>query len=100
MKRLVSFGSRKELDPEQVNFLKADINYTFIYLKDGSRILTSTTLKELENRLKSYAFLRPNRSLLINTRFIKMSNTETIILQNNDIIKISRRRQKSLTKVI
>ncbi|MCA0363403.1 MAG: LytTR family transcriptional regulator [Bacteroidetes bacterium] len=100
MEKLVSFGSRKELDPAQVNFLKADNNYTFIYLKDGSRLLTSTTLKKLENRLKSFAFLRPNRSLLVNIQFIKMSNSETLILENNDIIKISRRRQKRLIEEI
>lgn len=96
MKRLVSFGSRKELDPSSVNFLIADINYTYIYLKDGSKILSSTNLKELESRLKAHAFLRPNRSILVNARFIKGCTSSSIILKNNEIIKISRRRQKKI----
>lgn len=100
MKTLVSFGSRKKLDPEQVDFLKAEINYTFIYLTDGTKILSSTSIGILETRLKSFAFCRPNRSLLVNTRFIKMNTIEELVLKNNEVIKISRRRQKQLLKVI
>lgn len=96
MKILVSFGSRQKLDPKEVNFLKAEINYTYIYLKDGTRILSSTTLKELESRLKPHSFLRPNRSVLINTKYIKDCIDCSLILKNNEIIKISRRRKKKL----
>ncbi|HLO42694.1 MAG TPA: LytTR family DNA-binding domain-containing protein [Leadbetterella sp.] len=100
MKKLVSFGSRKELDPEKVDFLKAEINYTHIYLNDGSRILSSTSLGILESRLKPFAFCRPNRSHLVNARFIKRTTEEALVLQNNEIVKISRRRQKRILKAI
>jgi DNA-binding LytR/AlgR family response regulator len=97
MNKLISFGSRNILDPKQVNFLKADINYTYIFLNDGSKILSSTSIGVLETRLRSCKFLRPNRSLLINTNFIKSRNNGELILKNDEIIKVSRRRLKEIT---
>ena len=46
-------------------------NYTYVFLSNGSRILVSKTLKEFEELLGSYGFMRVHRSYLINSRFIK-----------------------------
>jgi DNA-binding LytR/AlgR family response regulator len=50
--------------------LKSDINYTVIYLDDGSQILSSTTIGILEKRLKEFNFFRQSRSFIINLQFV------------------------------
>jgi two-component system, LytTR family, response regulator len=45
--------------------LEADGNYTFIYLKDGTRIYTSKILKYFEDLLPSNQFYRPHNSHII-----------------------------------
>ncbi len=64
--KLIHLGSRKNISPANILMLKADTNYTIIYLDNGSKILSSTTLRKFEERLKDFQFFRPNRSIIFN----------------------------------
>jgi|AntRauTorckE5430_2_1112549.scaffolds.fasta_scaffold50125_2 two-component system LytT family response regulator len=66
MKKEVSIGSRTRVLPDEIIQLEAKQDYTVIHFKDGSSLLSSTTLGTLEKRLQSYAFFRVNRSTVIN----------------------------------
>lgn len=96
---LIHLGSRKNISPSDILMLKADCNYTHIFLNDGSKILSSTTIGVLEKRLKDFNFFRPNRSIILNLQFISdfkaMAQTGRfghILLKNNTKIAVSRRK--------
>ncbi|HEY1054429.1 MAG TPA: LytTR family DNA-binding domain-containing protein [Emticicia sp.] len=86
--------------PSQILMLKADINYTHIFLSDGSSVTSSRTLGIFEQRLSNQAFFRLNRSVIINLNFMADFEMEyaTIRMENDEAIAISRRRIKNFLK--
>ena len=104
---LIHLGSRKNIAPECILMLKSDINYTTIYLDDGSQILSSTTIGILEKRLKEFSFFRTHRSTIINLQFVAdfEKNTETgnfsrVFLKNKEEVPLSRRKTTKFMKII
>lgn len=104
---LIHLGSRKNIPSSSILMLKSDINYTIIYLNDGSKILSSTTLGKIEKRLKDFQFFRPNRSIIFNLDFMADFEDESqsgcfgkILLKNNEKIALSRRRTEAFLKII
>jgi DNA-binding LytR/AlgR family response regulator len=93
---LIPFGGRMKIDPKTILLLKADINYTQVYLEDGSTVLSSITLGTLAKRLHEFSFFRPNRSVLINLDYMVAFEAASaqIKMENNEVFKISRRRAK------
>ncbi|SOE21062.1 LytTr DNA-binding domain-containing protein [Spirosomataceae bacterium TFI 002] len=95
----VKIGSRMEVFPNQILMLKADQNYTYVFLKNGSKILSSTTLGTIEKRLVGNTFFRVNRSTVVNTQHIINTGRKNLEIQTTEtskplVIKISRRRTK------
>ncbi len=104
---LIHLGSRKKISASSILMLKADINYTLIYLDDGNQILSSTTIGVLEKRLKEYNFFRPNKSFVINLAFMSdYENKDTscdyvkILLKNNLKISLSRRKTAQFLEIV
>lgn len=104
---LISIGGRKKIAPTRILMLKADINYTLVFLDDGSKILSSTTIGILEKRLKEYSFFRTHRSTIINLQYFsnfectdKISSFSIIRLKNDAKIPLSRRKTPEFLKVI
>jgi DNA-binding LytR/AlgR family response regulator len=101
----IRMGAMKKIAPHDILMLKADANYTQIYLNDGSHFLSSITLGKLEKRLIGYAFIRPNRSFLVNPHFIDKIHLRTypelgptIQLLDNTVIPIARRKTIEIEK--
>jgi len=68
---------------------ESDGNYTVIYLNNGSKILISKTLKEYNELLKEYNFIRIHKSHLINTDcIVKYEKRDSGIVCMNDGSKI------------
>ncbi len=59
------------VNPEDIIRCESDRNYTFIFLKDGRRILVSRTIKEYDEMLTEFNFFRIHQSHLINLNFLK-----------------------------
>lgn len=104
---LIHLGSRKNIAPDSILMMKSDINYTTIYLVDGSQILSSTTMGILEKRLKEFKFFRPNRSFIINLQFVadfenkvRTGAFSRILLKNNESVPLSRRRTTAFLKIM
>jgi DNA-binding LytR/AlgR family response regulator len=104
---LIHLGSRKNISPSNILMLKSDINYTIIYLKDGSKIMSSTTMGKIEKRLKDFHFFRPNRSIIFNLDFMadfedkaQSGSFGKILLKNNEKIALSRRKSEAFFKII
>jgi len=81
---------------ENISFLKAESNYCFVCLIDGTRLLVSKTLNDLDEQINSEKFIRVHRSFTVNVDHIRKLDTSeglVIILNNNEKIPVSRRKK-------
>lgn len=72
-------------------------NYTLLHLKNGTTMISSRTLKVYHTVLQEVDFLRIHKGHLINMRFLRnYDETQMLyaVMQNRDIISISRRKRK------
>lgn len=95
-------GLRFEL-VDEIRYLEAEGNYTYLYFKDDSKLLVCRTLQELQKRLPQQRFLRIHRSYLINAdyllRYVR-GKGGYIILEGNTHLNVSAgRRQEFLERV-
>jgi two-component system, LytTR family, response regulator len=88
------------LEIDKIIRCEADLNYTKFILTDNKHFLSSKTLKEYEDLLAIHAnFMRVHRSHLVNLDYIlKFKNEGFLILKDNSMIPISRRRKEEVMK--
>jgi DNA-binding LytR/AlgR family response regulator len=92
----IHVGSRKFIRPEEMQYLESDLNYTVIALRNGQKIMSSTTLKKIERRLHSFKnFIRINRSTIINLDFVESKQDNHFILPDKQIFTFSRRQSRT-----
>ena len=91
----IPVGGRKKVQPDDIIFLEGKINYTLIFLADGSNLFVATTLKQLQKRLSFACFFRVHKSQIVNLRFVeeRENQAEKIFLSNGVLVKISRRKK-------
>jgi len=90
----------KEL--QQIERLQADSNYTQIYLRTGSPIMASKTLKVFEDLLSKYGFIRVHQSHLVRQNEIvslHLTNNE-LELKSGAIVPFSRRNKSKLIALL
>src|SRR5690606_20141891 len=78
---------------------QADDNYTRVCLEGGEELIVSKTLKEYDELLAPYRFLRTHQSHLVNRQFIKSLLKEdggTILMQDHVKIPISRQNKEKV----
>ncbi len=81
----------------------SDNYYTNFYFTNGQKLLISKTLKENEKLLKGHNFIRPHKSHLINTKYIKgfmKGDGGFIIMTDDSKIPVSRRRKEMIIEII
>lgn len=73
--------------------LEGQVNYTLVYLSDGSQVLVALTLKRLVARLPAPAFVRLHRKHIINRQYVVafQPNHQQVCLEAGETIGISRR---------
>lgn len=82
---------------------ESDNYYTNFFFMDGTRLLISKTLKENENLLHEHNFVRPHKSHLINTKYIKgflKNDGGYIVMTDGSEIPVSRRRKEEIMEII
>lgn len=62
------------IDPEDIVFCQADVNYTEIYLGKGRKEVVTVNIGKLNEMLDPDAFYRISRSHLINTRYLSKAD--------------------------
>jgi two-component system LytT family response regulator len=92
-----------ELVPaDQVVRCEADDNYTYLFLKNTTRILASRTLKEMEEQLREFpAFVRVHHSYIVNlNEVVKYVRGEGgyLIMTDGSTVNVSRSRKEGLLK--
>lgn len=78
---------------------QSEKNYTYFYFADRDRIIVSKTLKEFEEILTDYGFMRVHRSHLVNLKFIeRYDKTEggLLIMTDQSKVDVSHRKKEAL----
>ena len=82
---------------------ESDGNYTTFYLKNGEKLLISKTLKEYDELLTPYGFLRVHQSHLINLKEIKSfikTDGGYIKMKDGSSVSISRQRRETVLRIL
>ncbi len=85
-------------------YLEADDNYCRVYLEGNQEIVVCRTLRSYEEELNPNVFFRCHKSYLVNILHIReyhnRKNEFIIVLQDNTMIKVARRRVSELKKFL
>lgn len=80
---------------------RADSNYTIIHLKNKQKIIASRTLKEIEEMLEDYSFVRVHHSSVVNLneveKYIK-GEGGYMLMSDGTTVDVSRSRKEMLLK--
>lgn len=82
---------------------EAESNYTTFFLKSGEKLIVSRTLKEYEDLLTPYNFLRVHQSHLINMEEIKSfmkADGGYIRMKDGSLVSISRQRRNYVMEIL
>lgn len=83
---------------DKIIMLEGMMNYTLFHLKDGRKRLFAHTIHTYEDDLFPFGFLRVHRGFIINSACVHDFNSveRTILLENNLMATVSRRKGKDL----
>jgi two-component system LytT family response regulator len=91
------------VDVSDIIRCQSDGQYTEFYLENQKKVVISRSLKEYEELLTPFGFLRPHHSHLINVnkilRFDK-ADGGNLILQNQDEIPVSQRKKAAILQLL
>lgn len=79
---------------EEVTHLICDCYLTTVYTTSGQKIVISKLLKEFEEELSCFGFVRVNRNAMVNTQHVacyENGRKRAVVLSNKVSIDISRR---------
>jgi two-component system LytT family response regulator len=82
---------------------EADVNYTRFFLEDGRKLFVSKTLKEYEELLGEFGFMRVHQSHLINTDFMERyqkAEGGSVVMKDETIIPVALRKRDALLKLL
>ena len=92
----------KVLIESDILFLEGDINYTIIYLKGGSILVSSQTLMRHEEKFSG--FVRISRKYLVNPMYslglVRDENALFLKVDSGEKLRISRRKIKYVTRFL
>jgi two-component system LytT family response regulator len=86
---------------DTILYCTANSNYTSLVLRDKQKLLVSRTLKEIEEMLEDYPFLRVHHSCLVNLLEIKKyirGEGGTLLMSDGAEVDVSRSRKDILLK--
>lgn len=67
--------------------IKAESNYSVLYLQNGESVLTSKTLKHWIEKCNSNLFLRTHKSFVVNKNFIRsFDSSKSVLHLTNNLI--------------
>lgn len=90
------------IEVNDIIYCNSQSNYTYLHLTDGSKVLVSKTLKEVENALANFFFLRVHQSFLINPNYMKRFSRHDggyIIMENQESIPVSNSKRSLIVNI-
>jgi two-component system, LytTR family, response regulator len=94
--KFIFVGCQKNVPSTEIIYIKAKANYSTVKMKDGREFLVATTLKKIEEKLDGCGFIRPHKSFLINTKYIKTYDSGILNLANGAACVCSRRKRNEM----
>lgn len=91
------------IDVDDIVRCESDNYYTHFFFLDGRKLLISKTLKENEDLLSPYNFIRPHKSHLVNIKYIKSYVRQDggyILMNDGTRIPVSRRKKDKMMEII
>ncbi len=92
------------IENKDILYFKANENYTELILADGSKILSSKTIKRYEEKVNPHIFYRVHKSFIINKhnhlKELSRQMGNFAVMSNGENIPIARRRLTDFMKVI
>ena len=104
--RKIGLASQQRVDFVEISEIcrcESDDNYTHFFLDNGKKMTVSKTLKEFEELLVDYGFIRVHQSHLVNSSHIKSyqkSDGGYIIMNDGSVISISRTKRNEIIGLI
>lgn len=87
--------------PAEIIRLEGEGNYTRFYLSGGKKHISSKTMKEYEDILLQYNFLRVHKSHLVNKSFIAdYLNQGFVVLKDKVQVPVSRQRKREVAALL
>ncbi len=87
-------------DAKYIIRIQASSNYSRIYCTDERYPITvAKVLQWFQNKLPQQDFIRTHRTHLVNKQFIEKKTMSQMLLQNGEIISISKRRRNEVKKI-
>ena len=103
LKRLVirQEGYIRLINFEQIEYIKADRNYSFIHLVGGKKILVSKTLKSIVAGLDN-TFIKTHKSYIINIRHMDtyVLKDSHISMSSGDLVPVSRSNKSKIKNIL
>jgi two-component system LytT family response regulator len=86
--------------PAEILRLEASSNYTYIYFTNKTKLLAAKVLKDFEELLEPFGFVRTHRTHLVNKQHILCVTEGNIIMKDASVAEISRRMKSGVMKVL
>lgn len=99
LKLTLTHGDRAHaIAPDDIAWCQADDNYTALHLADERRFVSARTLKDYDEMLAPFGFIRIHKNALVNRRHVASVDKEGHVrLRNGTRVGISRRRLEEVT---
>ncbi|MFT4205188.1 MAG: LytTR family DNA-binding domain-containing protein [Chitinophagaceae bacterium] len=100
---IASTGETRFVHVRDILHCESDNSYTYIYLENGEKLLSSQPMHHYESVLASYGFIRTHQSHLVNKAFVKSivkRDGQYVQLSNGDTAPISRYKLEDVKKVL
>lgn len=98
---IVTSEGRYFFNPDEIVRLEASSNYTNIYFTNKKKMLTAKVLKEFEEMLEPFGFVRTHRTHLVNRHHILcITRDRNIIMKDASVAEISRRMKSGVMRTL
>ena len=100
LKLTLTHGDRTHaIAPDDITWCQADDNYTALHLADERRFVSARTLKDYDEMLSPFGFIRVHKSALVNRKHVDGIDGEgRVRLRNGVRVDISRRRMEAVVR--
>lgn len=102
LKLTLTHGDRTHaVPPEEIAWCEAERNYTALHLVDERRFISARTLKDYDEMLSPFGFIRVHKSALVNRRHVEGLDKEGHVrLRNGMRVEVSRRRMDEVMQAL
>jgi two-component system LytT family response regulator len=88
---------------DQIITCRSDRNYTILLLKNNQKIVASRTLKDIEELLEDFPFIRVHHSCMVNINEIQKyvrGEGGYVIMGDGSSVDVSRSRKEALLRTL